>query len=366
VTAASGMPDEARVAISAALVSKRASDGLPGSSRAAFAHVRNSSAGLCGLALILTLVLVSLFAEFLASPLPLFGRVHGQVYVLANVSKPPALMALPRAELEAELARGFSLRAPVEYAPSEQSPEKLLHPLAGVRHPLGTDVAGRDIFSILVHGTRQELTFAILAVFFLVLLGTVLGALAGFFGGATDALLSRAVETMTAFPTVVIVLSAQALVSKATSLSLLLAIALTRWAEVARIVRAEVIQVSEQDYVAAARAVGASPLRVLLRHVWPNARAQVLVAATLSLATVVLVQASCDFLNVGPDLGFPSWGQLLAQARTHPDAWWLLAFPSLAILATVVAPYLIGERLRDALDPRVLGHGPRKRQPFDA
>jgi peptide/nickel transport system permease protein len=333
-----------------------APEALPGSLRAAFTEVRRSRSAFVGLAILLSLALTAVFADFLASSLPIYGRVYGRTYVLANVVRPPTLSTMPRAELERELAQGFAVRALVAHAPWEHSPARSLPPLRELTHPLGTDLAGRDVFSALVHGARQELAFAALAVLFLVLIGTVLGALAGFFGGLLDTVLSRAVETMTAFPTVVVVLSVQALVSRATSLSLLLTIALTRWAEVARIVRAEVMQVTEQDYVVAARALGASPLRILLRHVWPNARAQVLVAATFALAAVVLLQASCDFLQVGPDVGLPTWGQLLAQARLRPEAWWLTVFPALAVLATVAAPHLVGERLREALDPRGSRH----------
>jgi peptide/nickel transport system permease protein len=324
---------------------------VPGSTRRALSEVRRHGASFVGLALLLSVVLTAVFADFIASPLPIFGKVHGTTYVLANVTRPAELVTMPRAELDAELAHGASVLALVRYAPWEKTQAEL-PPFVSLGHPLGTDLEGRDVLSALVHSGRQELAFAALAVLFMVVIGTVLGALAGFFGGPFDSLVSRAVETMTAFPTVVLVLCVQALVPNASSLSLLLAIALTRWAEIARIVRGEVIHVGNQDFILAARALGASPSRVLLRHVWPNARGQVLVAATLALAAVVLIQASCDFLGVGLRLGMPTWGQLLAESRVRPSAWWLVVFPGLAILVTILAPHLVGERMQAALDPR--------------
>jgi peptide/nickel transport system permease protein len=259
---------------------------------------------------------------------------------------------MPRAELEAELARGFVLRALVRSGPRETTGDVLRPPLASVSHVLGTDTAGRDVFAVIVHGARVVMSFALLCVALLVAFGTLVGALGGFFGGIFDALVARSVETMTAFPTIVLVLAFQAMMPRASTLTLLLAISLTRWAEVARLVRGEVIAVSAQDYVLAARALGASPLRILVRYVFPNARAQALVSATFALAAVVLVEASCDFLGLGIEESSPTWGHLMAQARHHPAAWWLLAFPALALLVTVVSQNVVGEALRDALDPR--------------
>jgi peptide/nickel transport system permease protein len=197
------------------------------------------------------------------------------------------------------------------------------------------------------------MSLALLAVLAFVTIGAALGALAGFFGGVLDALVARLVETLTAFPTLVLVLVVQALVPHPTTLSLLIALALTRWTEVARLVRAEVLLVSSQDYVLAARALGAGPWRILYRHVAPNARAPVLVSATFGLASVVLIEAALDFLRVGLPWHVASWGEMLSQSREHLDAWWLLLFPGLSLFLAVVALNLVGEAIRDALDPRL-------------
>jgi peptide/nickel transport system permease protein len=163
------------------------------------------------------------------------------------------------------------------------------------------------------------------------------------------------VETISAFPTLVLVLVVQATVPHPTLWTLLLAIGLTRWPEVARLVRAEVQMVSSQDYVLAARALGAGPFRILRRHVAPNAFAPILVAGAFGLASVVLVEASLDFLRVGAPGGSASWGETLSETREHLGAWWLLVFPGLAVFVTVLSLNLVGEALRDALDPRLRG-----------
>ncbi|NOU27579.1 MAG: ABC transporter permease [Polyangiaceae bacterium] len=330
----------------------KAERAVPGTLRRALSEVRRKRGASVGITAFAMLLLVAIFADFFASPLPVYGTVRGHTYVLANVTRPRELQSMSHAELEAELARGFALRALVHWGPAETGTAVLRPPLASAGHVLGTDSDGRDVFSVLVHGARVVVSFALLCVALLVAFGALVGALGGFFGGVFDAIVARSVETMTAFPTIVLVLAFQAMMPKASTLTLLLAISLTRWAEVARLVRGEVIAVSGQDYVLAARALGASPLRILVRYVFPNARAQALVSATFALATVILVEASCDFLGLGIEESSPTWGHLMAQSRHHPGAWWLLAFPALALLGTVVSQNVVGEALRDALDPR--------------
>jgi peptide/nickel transport system permease protein len=211
------------------------------------------------------------------------------------------------------------------------------------------------VFARVVHGTRSYLVFAVAAVMVSLVFGGVLGGHAGLFGGATDALVGRAIETVSAFPPLVLVLGVQAAVPRATLATLFLAIALTRWPEVARLVRAEVMQVATRDYVLAARAIGASPLRVLRRHIEPNVRGQLIVMMAVGIPAVVLIEASLDFLRVGVPAGASSWGETMSEFRDAPHAWWLLAFPGAFLFATVVALNLVGEARREALDPRARG-----------
>jgi peptide/nickel transport system permease protein len=189
----------------------------------------------------------------------------------------------------------------------------------------------------------------------LVLIGVGLGAASGFLGGLVDAVVSRTVESLTAIPTLLLVLVVGALVPRPTTATLLWTIALTRWTELARLVRADVLVALGQDYVTAARALGASPGRILTRHVLPNTIAPALVAAAFGVASIVLMEAAVDFLRMGSPDAVASWGESLGEARTHFGAWWLIVFPGAGLLTTLIALNLLGEAARDALDPKFFG-----------
>jgi peptide/nickel transport system permease protein len=293
------------------------------------------------------LAFVSVFATMLASDWPIACSLHGHTYILPNVTQPAELLALgpPRATQDAT----WVIPAFVAHSPETRSIDTLVAPSR--EHPFGTDREGRDVFARVVHGGREYVLFALGAVFASLLLGGFWGACAGLFGGATDALVGRAVETVSAFPPLVLVLGIQASLSNASSATLFLAIAVTRWPEVARLVRAEVVQVVAQDYVVAARALGASPWRVLRTHVVPHVRGPLIVLGALGVPGVILMEASLDFLRVSA-VGSSSWGQTMSEFRDAPDAWWLFAFPGTFLLTTVLALSQVFEARRHALDPR--------------
>jgi peptide/nickel transport system permease protein len=306
------------------------------------------------------LALVAVFADVLASDLPLACSWRGATYVLPNVTRPAALAGLDIDQMRALEGPSDWLVPPlVAHGPLETAGvEEQLKPPLTRGHPAGTDALGRDLFARLVHGARTALVLGLGASFILVAIGVLLGALAGLAGGAIDALLTRAVEALTAIPTLVLVLVVVATVPHPTTATLVWTIALTRWTVLARLVRAEVLTSLSTDYVTAARALGAAPLRILWRHVLPNAIGPAIVAAAFGVASLVQMEAAVDFLHVGMPDTLASWGEAMGEARGHAGAWWLVVLPGLALLATLVALNLVGDAARNALDPRIGGGAP--------
>lgn len=222
-------------------------------------------------------------------------------------------------------------------------------------HPFGTDQLGRDILSRIVTGSRVTLTIAGSAVIIGGIVGVFLGLVAGYFGGWSDRLLMRLVDIQLAFPLMLLALLVVAALGPSLH-NLIAVLALTSWVRYARIVRGQVLTVREREFVQAARAIGASHVRILARHILPNILTPVLVVATLELARTIVLEAGLSFLGLGIQPPFPSWGRMLADGRTYiASAWWIITLPGLALMLTVLGVNLLGDWLRDWLDPQTKG-----------
>jgi peptide/nickel transport system permease protein len=220
-------------------------------------------------------------------------------------------------------------------------------------HWLGTDQFARDMLSRIIYGARISLAIGFIAVAIAIVLGSLLGAIAGYLGGKLDALLMRFTDMVMAFPRLVLLIMIIALFDPTIGL-IIAVLGLTQWPGTARLVRGEVLSLREQEYVQAARALGFGRSRIILRHLIPNVLAPVIVAATLGIGNTIVLEAGLSFLGLGVQPPTPSWGTLVADGRQNLiGAWWVATFPGLAIVVTVLAFNLVGDGLRDALDPRL-------------
>jgi peptide/nickel transport system permease protein len=219
-------------------------------------------------------------------------------------------------------------------------------------HPLGTDQLGRDILSRIIAGSRVTLTIAGSAVILGGIVGVLLGLVAGYFGGWYDRVLMRLVDIQLAFPLMLLALLVVAALGPSLH-NLIAVLALTSWIRYARIIRAQVLTVREREFVQAVKAMGAGHARLLLRHILPNVLTPALVVATLELARTIVLEAGLSFLGLGIQPPSPSWGRMLADGRTYiASAWWIITLPGLALMLTVLSVNLLGDWLRDWLDPR--------------
>ena len=236
--------------------------------------------------------------------------------------------------------------------PQMQNLDGILLPPGG-EHFFGTDEFGRDVFSRMLYGGRVSLWVGFVSVGISVSIGLCLGLMAGYFRGLVDECIMRFVDVMLCFPSFFLILAVIAFLEPSL-INIMAVIGLTSWMGVARLVRAEALSLRERDFIHAARLSGAGTARILLRHILPNAMAPVLVSATLGVAGAILLESGLSFLGIGVQHPLPSWGNILIEGKqTLGVAWWLSLFPGLAILFTVLGYNLLGEGLRDLLDPRI-------------
>lgn len=247
------------------------------------------------------------------------------------------------------------------FDPQQQRLEDRLRPpsLTGSssRYLLGTDNLGRDLVSRIIYGSRISLLVGAATVILAGMVGCMLGAVAGYFGGLTDEVINRTTEIFLAFPFLLLAIAVMAFLGQGVD-NLILALVLSRWVQYCRVVRGEVLSLKEREFVQAARALGGRGIYVIARHVLPNTLPSIMVIATFAMAIVIITEASLSFLGLGVPPSIPTWGSMLSEGRSYMyRAPWLTIFPGLAIFITVLGINLLGDGLRDILDPKLSRQG---------
>jgi peptide/nickel transport system permease protein len=322
-------------------------------------RVKRNPPAVAGMYAILLLFMMAAGADFLANNKPYYMHYQGRTYfplirsglVRFGLAKwQPELLNMDFKTVTAErkifppiphLATDIDLTAPFE-TPSSA-------------HWFGTDKLGRDVLAGLIHGSRISLSIGFVAVGIALVVGVLLGALAGYFGSWVDLVISRFFEVMLTLPTFFLLITIAAMFPPSIFLTMTI-IGLTGWVGIARFTRSEFLKIRSLDYVTAALALGVSTRKIMFRHILPNALAPVLVSVVLGVASAILLESSLSFLGIGVPLEAVTWGSILNEARSATFAWWLAVFPGAAIFITVLSYYLVGEGLRDALDPRLKGN----------
>jgi len=330
----------------------------PGFGRLVWRRLRRDQFAMAGLVVITLMFLLSWLAPVIANnrPLVMSGEKGLTFPAFAQMKPFSWLLHYPEYfsyDFDAiRMDRSIAIvMPPIPYSPSGTNLDIRLQP-PGAEHPLGTDELGRDVLSRMIHGAGISLKIGFVAVGISLLVGLIVGALAGYYGGLFDIALSRLIEVMICFPLLFLILAVIAFLPPSI-FTIMAVIGLTRWTDIARYTRGEFMRLKEREFAEAARALGASDRKIIFRHILPNSLAPVLVAATFGVASAILIEAALSFLGLGVQPPTPSWGGILSSFKNQDFAWWLTLFPGLAIFVTVTAYNLLGEGLRDASDPRV-------------
>lgn len=323
-----------------------------------WSRFKRNPLALAGFYVVCLLIFFAVGADFLANDKPYYlsyqGKTHFPIVrgylVAAGLAQWPVELAHVDYK---KLAGAKAIFPPIPYRPSNidlfapyETPSR--------RHWFGTDKLGRDVMAGMVHGARISLSIGFVAVGIAVLIGVVLGAMAGYFGSWVDLIISRLFEIMLSIPTFFLLITVAAIFPPSIFLTMAI-IGLTSWVGIARFARGEFLRIRNLDYVTSAIALGVSDRKVMFKHILPNALAPVIVSVVLGIAGAILVESGLSFLGIGVPAELVTWGSILHEASSATFAWWLAVFPGAAIFVTVLAYYLVGEGLREVLDPRLRG-----------
>jgi peptide/nickel transport system permease protein len=353
-----------------------ATDRLDGPNSIGFAgqswrQFRKRKLAMAALSYVCFLVLVALFAPAIAGTKPIACKYKGSLYfpALAYFNESWENPIFYRDRFRKIYPKNLKKKDPESWAiwpllyqdpyrrvredenPSGDSGKPNRHNL------FGTNQEGIDVFAQMVHGTTIALLVGFVSMGIASAIGIVFGAVAGYLGGWADIFLSRIIEVVMCIPTLVLILALIAVVEKPTIWHMMAIIGCTGWTGIARLARAEFLKLRESEFVIAARAIGAGALRIIFRHVLPNALAPVLVPITFGIASAILIESGLSFLGFGAPPPNPSWGTLLNSGRQNMNLWWLILFPGMAIFLAVLAYNLIGEGVQEATDPRLRDAG---------
>lgn len=306
------------------------------------------------LIIIAILFLVAIFQNFIAGNKPIIMKMNNKLYLPVLINHKDLINTDFDDYDSVKQKSDFVIYPLVKYSPTQNDLLSVLDPPSS-KHIFGTDDRGRDVFSRMVHGARISLSIGFVAVGIAVIIGIFMGAVAGYYGGSTDFIISRIFEVMITFPVFFLILTILAF-RNPSIYNIMIVIGATGWTGIARLVRGDFLKIRNYDYISAEKVLGASDYRIMFRHMLPNALSPVLVTATFGIAGAILVESALSFLGFGVPPPTPSWGDVLSQSKKYVDfAWWLVIFPGLAIFITVTAFNLVGEGFRNALDPKLRG-----------
>jgi len=310
--------------------------------------------------IVIFLIFLALSADFLANSKPLYAVYKGETYFPVvkdymnslGISKwSPDMINANWKDLDNQNKLESVIWTPVPYGSREVDLKNSLSAPRG-DHYLGTDGIGRDLLAGLIHGSRVSLSVGFIAAGIALLIGICLGSIAGFYGGKVDLVIMRFVEIMVTLPTFFLIITIVAIYGSSIWY-IMAAIGLTSWTSDAKLIRGEVLKVRNMEYITAANSIGLPNRQIIFRHVLPNAISPVLVSGAFAIAGAILTEAALSYLGFGVSATTVTWGSLLNEARSASNAWWLAIFPGFMIFIAVVTYNLIGEGLRDALDPRL-------------